>query len=120
MFIKKGCLEFILGVSKNFYPKEFAGLLSGDKSIIKEVLLIPGSDFGDTFSAINTWMAPIGISAVGSIHSHPGISFKPSNADLNFFSRYPVNLIARYPYSGIADVAAYDRNGKIIDLIVSD
>lgn len=118
MFIKENCLGFILNASRNFYPKEFAGLLSGDKKIIREFLLIPGSDFGDSFSTINTWMVPIGISAIGSVHSHPVKSFEPSEADLNFFSSYPVNLIVRYPFEGIGDVAAYDRNGVLIELKV--
>ncbi|RLI86539.1 MAG: metalloprotease [Candidatus Altiarchaeales archaeon] len=121
MKIKKDTLEFILGVSKKFHPNEFGGLLRGKNDIIEEVLIIPASTFGKKFVTTRFDMIPIDYSIIGSVHSHPGHRFKPSNADIRFFKKTgSVHLIVRYPYRGIEDVAAYDRDGKKIDLEVLD
>ena len=62
-------------------------------------------------------MKPMDASIIGSAHSHPSGSYRPSDQDLQFFSRYGVvHLIARYPYKSIDDVAAYDGGGQRIPL----
>lgn len=118
--ITSDCVKFILNASRNFYPKEFFGLLSGNDNLINEVLIIPGSEFGDTFSTMNAAMVPEGVHAIGSVHSHPGKSFSPSDADLNLFGKYKVNIITKSPYNDTDDVAAYDASGKRIGLDVED
>ncbi|RLI89642.1 MAG: hypothetical protein DRO62_01160 [Candidatus Altiarchaeales archaeon] len=121
MLIKRNVLEFILGVSRKTYPKEFTGLLRGGPEIIEEVLLIPGSLFGENFATIRLDMKSIDPSIIGSVHSHPGNSFTPSKADLRFFNKTGfVHLILKYPYKGIRDVAAYDNMGYRVELIVEE
>jgi len=113
MYIKKDTLNFILGVSGRVYPNEFGGMLRGEKDIITEVLIIPGTTFGDSFTSTPLYMIPIDYSIIGSVHSHPSSSFTPSREDLIFFGKTGrVHLIARYPYRDINDLAAYNRNGE--------
>lgn len=121
MQIKKDALNFILGVSGEVYPNEFGGMLREENDIITEVLIIPGTTFGDSFTSTPLYMLPIDFSIAGSIHSHPNSSFSPSREDLVFFGKTgKVHLIARYPYRDINDVAAYSKTGKRIPLHVID
>mgnify|MGYP001056071636 CR=1 FL=1 len=121
-FITEKCLQFLLEAAGNFYPNEFVALLSekDDDSVLREIYMIPNTIYGDTFSSLDLWMVPIGIKATGSVHSHPGESFAPSQADLNFFEKYTVNLIVKKPYKSIEDVAAYDRRGKRANLCIKN
>ncbi|MEM2918986.1 MAG: Mov34/MPN/PAD-1 family protein [Candidatus Altiarchaeota archaeon] len=117
MKIRKSALEFALNASKNFYPKEFSGLLRGNKKEIKEILILPGTIFGENFSMQRRDMVPIDKTIIGSIHSHPGKNFLPSNEDLKFFKRTGIlHIIVSYPYESIEDVHAYDQNGTPVNL----
>jgi proteasome lid subunit RPN8/RPN11 len=119
MKIKEEALAFILGVSKKYHPSEFGGMLRGKNDVIEEVLVIPATTYGDGFVDTRMDMIPIDRSIIGSVHSHPGRDYRPSGADLEFFKKTgPVHLIARTPYGGLDDVAAYDRSGKRIRLSV--
>ncbi len=121
ILIKRDALEFILGVSREVYPKEFSALLRGTKETIGEVLIIPGTVFGNRFASTPLYRKPIDYSIIGSVHSHPSSSFKPSGADIRFFSKTGfVHLILRKPYRSIEDVAAYDKQGNRIELSIEE
>jgi len=117
MKIKKSALQFVLGAARNVYPKEFSGLLRGTKEQIEEVLIIPATVYGDTFSMQRRDMVPIDRTIIGSVHSHPGRNFSPSQEDLRFFKKSGfVHLIVSYPYNSIENVHSYDANGKFVKL----
>ena len=119
ILIKRDVLEFILGVSREVYPKEFSALLRGTEDAIGEVLIIPGTVFGNRFATTPLYRAPIDYSIIGSVHSHPARNFAPSRADIRFFGKTGfVHLILRQPYRNIEDVAAYDKQGNRIELDV--
>jgi len=119
--IKKSAFEFILGLSREVYPKEFTGLLRGNGNMITEILVIPATIYGDGFASIRLDMVPIDKSIIGSVHSHPGYSDKPSLADLRHFKKTGwIHLILRYPYSGINDITLYNNNGEKIELEVEN
>ncbi len=119
MLIRHYVLEFILGVSREVHPKEFSCHLRGDNDTIEEVIVLPKTVYGNGFSRIMMNMKPIDKTIIGSAHSHPNKSYKPSIQDLNYFSRFGyVHLIIRYPYKSIHDVAAYDRDGNRIPIKV--
>ena len=121
VYIKTAALEFILGVSRKTYPREFTALLRGGEEVIEEVLLIPGTLFGENFATIRLDMKPLDPTIIGSVHSHPGTSFRPSEADLNFFGKAGfIHLVVKYPYRSIADVAAYDISGSRLEFEVRD
>lgn len=110
MKIKRITVQFILEASKNAYPREFAGLLRAEKEVITEVLVFPGTEFAENHSSILTHMIPLDPTIVGSVHSHPGDP-NPSCADLKFFEKNKINLIAGYPYD-LQSLAAFDSRGK--------
>lgn len=121
ILIKRDVLGFILGVSKEVYPKEFSGLLRGAEELISEVLIIPGTVFGNRFASTPLYRTPIDYSIIGSVHSHPARNFEPSGADIRFFGKTGfVHLILRQPYAGIQDIAAYDKQGNRIELNVEE
>ena len=109
MKISQTAVDFILESAKGAYPREFVGLLRAKKGVITEVLIIPGSKFEINRSSIFQNMVPIDTSIVGSVHSHPGRPI-PSRADLNFFEKGKINIIAGYPYT-FESLAAYNADG---------
>ncbi len=109
MKITQQAVDFILESAKGAYPREFVGLLRARGGIITEVLIIPGSKFEINRSSIFQNMVPIDPSIVGSVHSHPGPPI-PSRADLNFFEKGKINIIAGYPYT-FESLAAYNADG---------
>lgn len=117
--IKKTALDFILKASRRIYPNEFTALLRGGGNVIEEVLLIPGTLFGENFATIRLDMKPIDSTIIGSVHSHPSKSYKPSDADLRFFSKFGyLHLVVKYPYKSIQDIAVYDLAGNRIGVKV--
>ena len=119
--ISRGVLELILHASRTSYPNEFAGLLRGERTEIKEVILLPGTIQGDRHAIFRLNMLPIDSKVIGGVHSHPSRNNKPSGADINFFKRVGnVNLIVAYPYESITDVRAYDSDGNEIILVVKE
>ena len=90
--IKRECLELIMECAKSNYPNEFGGLLRVDsesKDTIIEIMILPGTVFGESHAIFQMHMRPVDFSIVGTVHSHPSPSFHPSNADLALFQKYP-------------------------------
>jgi proteasome lid subunit RPN8/RPN11 len=117
--IARDTLSFILEASKSMAPDEFAGLLQEKDGIITEVLILPGTESGNTSAVIRLYMMP-NIKAAGSVHSHPGPNRKPSQADLNLFSKTGnCHIIVGRPYDNNS-WTCYDREGKVRELQVLD
>ena len=119
--IKKECLDLILESSRSSYPNEFGALLRVDplnKDTIIELVLLPGTISGDSHAIFRLHMLPIDFSIVGTIHSHPSPVPRPSNADLDLFSKHgKIHIIAAAPYD-ITSWKAYAFNGDEIKLTV--
>ncbi len=119
MKITRVALEFILEASKGAHPREFIGMLRAEDGTITETLIIPGSTFEECRSSILTYMVPIDLSLVGSVHSHPGPP-RPSRADLEFFRRMgKFHIIVGYPYTP-QSVAAFNSDGSPAALELSN
>jgi len=86
--IRRKTLRMILEASKDTYPKEFAAILRAEEGVIEEILLLPGTVSGDVHAIFQLHMLPIDFSVVGTIHSHPSGSYRPSDAD-----RFPPVII---------------------------
>ena len=113
--------QFILEASRNFYPKEFIGLLRAQNEVITEILILPASTYGEGFASIHWASVPIDKSIVGSIHSHPSPNFRPSRQDLIYFRKTGnTHIIAYYPYESPANLVCYNLNGESQDLWVVD
>ena len=117
--IARDTLNFILEASKSMAPAEFAGLLQEKDGVITEVLILPGTESSDTSAVLRLYMMP-NIKAAGSVHSHPGPNRRPSQADLELFSKTGnCHIIAGRPYDK-QSWTCYDREGNVRELLVLD
>lgn len=117
--IARETLEFILEVSKSSYPNEFAGLLQAEDGIISEVLVLPGTESGESSALLKLFMMP-NISTVGSVHSHPGGIIRPSAADLQMFGKTGnYHIIAGYPYD-VRSWKCFNAEGEERELQIID
>ena len=119
--IKRECLDFILECAKSSYPNEFGGLLRIDpdeKQSIIEIVILPGTISGDSHAIFKLHMLPIDFSIVGTVHSHPTISFQPSDADVLLFRKYgKVHIVVAYPFN-VLSWRAYNHNGNYLEIEV--
>ncbi len=116
--IKEEVLETIFESARETHPLEFAGALRASGDTIVEVILIPGTISGDEHAILRTFMLPIDLSIVGSVHSHPSPSPFPSSADLQMFKNFGrVHIIAAFPYN-MDSWRAYNSAGQSIVLEV--
>ncbi len=102
MKLKGVSVDFIDGLNesaKSTYPDEFICLHRAHNGIIDEMVMVPGTIFGDSHSVIMDWMAPIDFCQTGSAHSHPGFSAEASDDDLDSFNHMGgVHFITCQPY----------------------
>jgi proteasome lid subunit RPN8/RPN11 len=117
--IARDTLRFIMEASRSSLPVEFAGLLQVDEEIITEVLILPGTENSRMSALIRLYMLP-NMSVAGSVHSHPSGDLRPSEPDLQFFSRTgDFNIIVGPPFDERSFVC-YDRMGRQRDLAILD
>ena len=106
--------------ARSCYPQEFLCLTRQNDGVIDELLLIPGTVYGDSHSFLNLWMSPVDFSISGTVHSHPGHSNEPSDDDLDFFSSYGgVHIITCQPYDR-ESWKAYDSKGRELQMDMTD
>lgn len=111
--IAKDTLDFILEVSKSNHPREFIGMLCADDDLITDVFFLPGTISSDENAIIRMDMMPMGLSYVGSVHSHPHpAATRPSKQDLLMFAKTGnCHIIACYPYE-IYNWKCYNAKGE--------
>ncbi|MEN4007503.1 MAG: Mov34/MPN/PAD-1 family protein [Methanobacteriaceae archaeon] len=115
--IEREVIEEIMDIAKESYPNEFMALLEG--KIEGHVLRITGLIFlpvetSDEGAVMQVFMQPLTTNSIGSVHSHPGYSAGPSDADLHFFSKKGIfHMIIAEPYD-IDSIRAYDSFGELI------
>ncbi len=119
--VPREILETVLESARALHPKETIFLLRGKRTKnamdISDLLIPPAATYGHGFSSFPMHMLPMDFSIVGTIHSHPSGNVAPSNGDLNF-SMNKVIIIVGFPYRGAESVAAYNRDGKRLNLRV--
>jgi proteasome lid subunit RPN8/RPN11 len=116
--LTKQITNSVITYAKSWHPNEGILILQGkkDKNVIRITGLIipPFSTHGPYYSGFPVYELPFDLSYIGTVHSHPSRSNKPSLEDLNHFFGL-VSLIICYPYE-VEDIVAFDRNGNNIDL----
>jgi len=118
--IKREILDLILQVSKENFPKEFAGVLRCEEGVITEIMLLPGTISGQQSALLRLHMLPIDYTVVGTVHSHPGESNNPSGGDLQLFRKFGyVHIITKVPYDRNS-WKAWDLDGNPYQLEVVD
>ncbi|MDQ6667468.1 MAG: Mov34/MPN/PAD-1 family protein [Thermoproteota archaeon] len=118
----KQVADGIITYSQSWHPNEGILILKGrskKQQIILEGLVIPPfSTHGPYYSGFPTYDLPFDLSYVGTAHSHPGGSNRPSLEDLNNYYGI-VSIIISYPYE-YSTIGAFDKNGRIMDLEIVD
>jgi proteasome lid subunit RPN8/RPN11 len=111
----------IITYSKTWHPHEGILILQGKSNKIGEIrvnglVVPPFASSGPYYSGFPTNELPMDLSYIGTAHSHPGSSNRPSLQDLNDFFGV-ISIIISYPYE-YNTIAAYDRNGNNVSLII--
>jgi proteasome lid subunit RPN8/RPN11 len=119
--IDQEVLDEIMEISRESYPNEFVALLQG--KIRDSILHIDGLIFlpGETSSegaVMKVFMLPPMSGSVGSVHSHPGYSNQPSQADYHFFAKNGLfHMIIAEPYTRDT-IASFNAFGEEINFNV--
>jgi len=111
-------LDSILSFARMQHPREAILLLRGrvsrDEITIEEHLLPPFASSGKGFAVFRPHMLPIDFSIMGTLHSHPSGSPRPSPTDLNhLYGR--IMMIVAYPYTRDR-MAVYNKKGASVPL----
>ena len=121
--VDREVLDSVIYYSKKAYPNEFLAFFDGqikDKVLyITGLIFLPGETC-ETGAVVHTELIPMNTKYFGSVHSHPGPSASPSDADLMTFSRNGYfHMIVCLPYS-VETFKAYDRYGNHLDYTLGD
>lgn len=121
--VDREVLESVIYYAKQAYPNEFLAFFDGqikDKILyITSLIFVPGETC-ETGAVVHTELIPMTTKYFGSVHSHPGPSAMPSDADLRTFSRYGYfHMIVCLPYS-LETFKSYNRYGEPLDYTVGD
>ena len=121
--VDREVLDSVIYYSKKAYPYEFLAFFDGqiiDKVLyITELLFVPGETC-ETGAVVHTDRIPMNTKYLGSVHSHPGPSAMPSDADLMTFSKNGYfHMIVCLPYS-LETFRAYNRYGEPQNYTVGD
>ena len=104
-----------LNYAKERHPNEILLLLRGkiqDETLkVEEFVVPPFAVGGEGFASFSHWFLPYDPSIIGTLHSHPSGSLKPSIEDLNHFYGQ-IMVILAYPYESESNAAVYNRNCK--------
>ena len=122
--ISRSAADGIISYSKALHPNEAILILEGktthERVIIEGLVIPPFALSGPYYSGYSNYYLPSDSSYIGSAHSHPGGSNKPSLEDLNRGFYGAVSIIIAHPYED-RTMAAYDRNGNKLEMkIITD
>ena len=116
--LQRHVADSIITYAKTCHPNEGILILQGQtkkSNIIVDGLVVPPfASHGPYYSGSPTYDLPFDLSYIGTAHSHPGGSNRPSLEDLNNFYGF-VSVIINHPYSE-SDIGAFDRNGNQVHI----
>ena len=114
VLIDEEVIESIIFYSKEALPNEFLAFFDGkiknNKLILDSLLFLP-NDSSSTGASFNQWLLPPNQKVWGTVHSHPGPSAQPSDADLITFRKHGLfHMILCLPYD-VFTMKGYDTYG---------
>lgn len=116
--IEREVLDLVFESSRATHPHEFAATLRAEGDTIVELVLVPASIGAPRSATMPLHNLPSDPNIVGTVHSHPGPSAQPSDADLNLFRYFGrAHIIVHEPYDE-RTWRAYDHDGRPIRLDV--
>lgn len=123
LIVNRSVVDSILTYALMAYPREGILLLKGQvkpsKTVISEIVIPPRAVHGFGFANFPVHMLPIDRSIVGTAHSHPSGTLRPSVNDLNQYYGQ-IMIITAYPYQSHHDIAAFNRKGVIVKYDIVD
>jgi proteasome lid subunit RPN8/RPN11 len=123
IFLTRETADGIITFAKSWHPNEGILILRGQHKHKKGQVHIDGlvvppfASHGPYYSGFPSYDLPFDLSYVGTAHSHPGGSNRPSLQDLNNFFGL-VSIIISFPYDENC-IGAFDRNGKSLPLTIA-
>jgi len=119
--IERDVIENIMLLARENHPNEFLAFLDG--KIENNQLILSGLLYQEYYATENS-AAPIfhfpDKSFYGSVHSHPGNSNRPSNADRQFFRKIGIiNIIICKPYN-FENIRFYNHEGEEIAVEIDE
>lgn len=100
-------------MAKTAYPKEFFSLLRIVNGVLHEFILAPGTEA----SGISAVFMPSRVrgdkTLIATCHSHPTPNNHPSQADLNTFKKFYINIIIGAPFN-VNTLGVYNFKGEPI------
>ncbi|HYY65595.1 MAG TPA: Mov34/MPN/PAD-1 family protein [Nitrososphaeraceae archaeon] len=118
VIIPRQVADGIITYAKTWHPNEGILILQGKSKkhqiIIDGLIVPPFSSHGPYYSGFPSYELPADLSYIGTVHSHPQGSNRPSLEDLNNYYGL-VSVIISYPYEDYT-IGAFDRNGNNMDL----
>ncbi len=122
IIISRSAIDGIISYSKGLHPNEAILILQGkitpEQVVIEGLVIPPFALSGPYYSGFSNFNLPSDSSYVGSAHSHPSGSNKPSLEDLNRGFYGAVSIIIAHPYDE-GTIAAYDRNGNRLKIKIA-
>jgi proteasome lid subunit RPN8/RPN11 len=111
----------IITYAKSCHPNEGILILQGshkkNTTVINGLVIPPFSTHGPFYSGFSGYELPFDLSYIGTVHSHPSGSIRPSLEDLhNYFGL--ISIIISHPYD-YETMLAYDRNGNRLKIEIS-
>ncbi|MDQ3848909.1 MAG: Mov34/MPN/PAD-1 family protein [Thermoproteota archaeon] len=122
IIISRSAIDGIISYSKGLHPNEailiLQGMITPEQVVIEGLVIPPFALSGPYYSGFSNFNLPSDSSYVGSAHSHPSGSNKPSLEDLNRGFYGAVSIIIAHPYDE-GTIAAYDRNGNRLKIKIA-
>lgn len=121
VILAKVTADGIITYAKSCHPNEGILILQGkhkqNTTFINGLVIPPFSTHGPFYSGFSGYELPFDLSYIGTVHSHPSGSTRPSLEDLhNYFGL--ISLIIGFPYE-YDTISAFDRNGRELQLEIT-
>jgi len=119
--ISRTAADGIISYSKSLHPNEAILVLQGktnkEQILVEGLVVPPFASSGPYYSGFSDFYLPFDNSYIGTVHSHPSASNRPSLEDLNRGFYGTVSIIIAHPYED-GTMAAYDRKGTKLEVII--
>jgi len=123
VLVLRSVIDGIISYSKSLHPNEGILILQGkttrDQVTIEGLIIPPFASSGPYYSGFSNYHLPFDNSYVGTAHSHPSGSNRPSLEDLNRGFYGAVSIIIAHPYDD-RTMAAYDRDGNKLEINITN
>ncbi|MGQ9781130.1 MAG: Mov34/MPN/PAD-1 family protein [Nitrososphaeria archaeon] len=121
IILRAKVVDSLLTYSLSNHPREGILLLRGriniDRIEVEDIIIPPLSLRGESFSSFPMYMLPLDTSIIGTAHSHPSGTLKPSLDDLHHYYG-AIMVIVGCPYESEKDIRVFDRKGEVLAFTV--